>query len=47
VASGPAASIDALVAEETVLSIWTLATPSKGWVRAQTIKVPIEFGSSE
>jgi len=47
VAPGPGASIDALVVRETVLSVWTLAARSNDWVHAQTMNVPIEFGSSE
>ena len=46
-ASGPAASIDALAVKETVLNVWTLAPRSNDWVHAQTMNVPIEFGSSE
>lgn len=46
VAFGPAASVDALAVEDTVLKVWTLAAHSRGWVHAQSIKVPIEFGSS-
>ncbi len=46
-AFGPAASVDALVVKETLLSVWMLAAHSSGWVHAQSVKVPIEFGSSE
>ncbi len=46
VAFGPAASVDALAVKDTVLSVWTLAVHSSAWVHAQSIEVPIEFGSS-
>lgn len=47
VAFGPASSVDALAVEDTVLSVWALAAHSSDWVHRQTLKVPIEFGSSE
>ena len=46
-AFGPAASVDALAVKNTVLSVWTLPSHFRDWVHAQSIKVPIEFGSSE
>jgi hypothetical protein len=36
----------ALVADNTVLTVWTLEPASSAWVKAQTINVPIQFGSS-
>lgn len=47
VAVGPTASVDALAVKDTTLSVWTLGAHSSDWVHAQSIKVPIEFGSSE
>lgn len=47
VAFGPASSVEALAVQDTVLSVWTLTAHSREWVHGQTIKVPIEFGSSE
>ena len=46
-AFGPAASVDALVVKDTMLNVWTLASHFSDWVHAQSIRVPIEFGSSE
>ena len=40
---GPA---QALVADDTVLTVWTLAPGSSGWTKGQVIHVPIQFGSS-
>jgi hypothetical protein len=40
---GPA---QALVAADTVLTVWTLAPGSSGWTKGQVIHVPIQFGSS-
>lgn len=47
VAFGPGSSIDALAVDDTVLSIWTLPAHASDWVHRQTIRVPIELGSSE
>ena len=47
VAFGPAASVDALAVKDTMLNVWTLASHFSDWVHAQSIRVPIEFGSSE
>ncbi len=44
-ASGPGTA-QALVAENTLLTVWTLGMPASGWVKGQVIHVPIEFGSS-
>jgi hypothetical protein len=40
---GPA---QALVADGTVLTVWTLASGSSGWTKGQVIHVPIQLGSS-
>ncbi len=47
VAFGPGASVDALVVQDTVLSVWALTARASTWAHRQTVKVPIEFGSSE
>ncbi len=47
VAFGPASSVEALAVQDTVLSVWALTAHPSKWVHRQTIKVPIEFGSSE
>jgi hypothetical protein len=47
VAFGPASSIDALAVNDTVLTVWSLDIPTHAWARAQVIKVPLEFDSSE
>jgi hypothetical protein len=41
------ANADALVANGTVLSVWSLAPSSNAWARGQVIRVPIQFGSSQ
>jgi hypothetical protein len=47
VALGPASSVEALAVKEAVLSIWTLAARGRAWAHRQTMRVPIEYGSSE
>lgn len=47
VAFGPGSRVEALAVRETVLDVWSLTAPSRDWVRRQTLRVPIEFGSSE
>jgi hypothetical protein len=47
VALGPASSVEALAVREALLSIWTLAAHGRGWAHRQTIRVPIEYSSSE
>jgi hypothetical protein len=44
-ATGPGTA-QALVADGTVLTVWTLGTASSGWAKGQAIHVPIQFGSS-
>jgi hypothetical protein len=47
VAFGPAPTVDALVVDQTVMTVWTLSTgSSSGWVKGQVVNVPIQFGSS-
>jgi hypothetical protein len=45
-APGPNARFDALAVDRTVLTVWQLAPGSASWVKTQTIKVPVQFGSS-
>lgn len=39
-------TVDALVVDSTVLSVWTLPSGAAGWVRGQVLDVPIQYGSS-
>jgi hypothetical protein len=45
-APGSAGGWDALAVRSTRLAIWRLAPGSTAWAPAQTINVPIDFGSS-
>jgi hypothetical protein len=45
-APGPASGWDALAVHSTKLAVWQLAPGSTAWTPAQTITVPIQFGSS-
>jgi hypothetical protein len=45
-APGPAGGWDALAVHSAKLAIWRLAPGSTAWAAAQTINVPIQFGSS-
>jgi hypothetical protein len=45
-APGPAGGWDALAVHSTKLAVWQLAPGSGAWASAQTINVPIQFGSS-
>jgi len=47
VAYSAAGVVDALAVNDTVLTVWTLASPSDAWTRSQVIHVPIQFGSSK
>lgn len=44
--SGGEPAVDALAGDATVLTVWSLDAASGQWARAQTVKVPIQFGSS-
>ncbi len=46
VAFGPSTSVQALVANQAVLTVWTLEAPSGPWTRGQVVDVPIQYGSS-
>ncbi len=43
---GPAGSVDAFVANDTLCTDWSLGVATKRWTRAQQIQVAIQFGSS-
>lgn len=45
-ASGPDGAVDALAVSGTTLTVWRLAKAATVWSAAQTIKVPIQYGSS-
>ncbi len=45
-AAGPAGATGALAASGSTLTIWRHEAGSSAWARAQTIKVPIQYGSS-
>jgi hypothetical protein len=45
-APGPAGGWDALAVHRTRLTVWQLPRGGAAWAAAQTINVPIEFGSS-
>jgi hypothetical protein len=45
-AAGPTGGLDALAVKSTRLTVWQLAPGSLTWAKAQTINVPIQFGSS-
>jgi hypothetical protein len=46
VAFGPGATIDALAATSTTLTVWRLAGNTRSWRRAQMLHVAIQYGSS-
>jgi hypothetical protein len=45
-ASGPDEAVDALSVSGATLTVWRLATAATVWSKVQTIKVPIQYGSS-
>jgi hypothetical protein len=45
-ASGPGTALDALAVTGSTLTVWQLDHGSTVWARAQTIRVPIQYGSS-
>jgi len=45
-ASGPGSAIDALAVSGATLTVWQLDHGSTVWAKAQTISVPIQYGSS-
>ena len=45
-ASGPGTSLDALAVSGSTLTVWQLDHGSTVWAKAQTLRVPIQLGSS-
>ena len=45
-ASGPGTALDALAVSGSTLTVWQLDRRSTIWAKAQTIRVPIQLGSS-
>ncbi len=45
-APGPSGAIDALAVHRGTLTIWRLPPGSAAWITAQTISVPIQYGTS-
>jgi hypothetical protein len=45
-ASGPGTAVDALAVSGSTLTVWQLDHGSTVWARAQTISVPVQYGSS-
>jgi hypothetical protein len=45
-ASGPGNSVDALAVSGSTLTVWQLDRGSTLWTKAQTLSVPIQYGSS-
>jgi hypothetical protein len=42
----PGGTVDALAVKNTVLTVWALSPGTTGWVKAQVLNVPVQFGSS-
>jgi hypothetical protein len=45
-APGPGDAIDAMAVHRTTLTIWRLPPGSAAWTQAQTISVPVQYGTS-
>ena len=45
-APGPSGGCDALAVHRTKLTVWQLAAGAATWHPAQTVNVPVQFGSS-
>jgi hypothetical protein len=45
-AAGPTGALQALTVDRTKMTVWQLVPGSAAWAKAQTINVPIQFGSS-
>jgi hypothetical protein len=43
----PTGQVDALTAAGGTLTVWQLDRSGGAWTRAQIVKVPIQYGSSE
>ena len=46
VAVGPKGTLEALVVDQAVLSVWSLRPSSRGWTKGRVTNVPISYGSS-
>ncbi len=46
VASGPGATIEAIAAAGSVITIWAVGQASASWTRVQELAVPVQYGSS-
>jgi len=42
----PTGRVDALAADDTIFTDWTLQAASASWSRSQVVNVPVQFGSS-
>ncbi len=42
----PAGALQALAVDRAKMTVWQLAPGSPAWAKAQSITVPIQFGSS-
>ena len=45
-AAGTGGALQALAADRTTMTVWQLAPGSPAWAKAQSISVPVQFGSS-
>jgi hypothetical protein len=45
-AAGPGSAIDALAVSRATLTVWRALPGATAWTKAQTIKVPVQYGSS-
>jgi hypothetical protein len=45
-AAGPGSAIDALAVSRATLTVWQARPGGTAWTKAQTIKVPVQYGSS-
>jgi hypothetical protein len=45
-ASGPGGAIDALASSGSDLTVWRLGPSASSWTRAQSVSVPVQYGSS-
>ena len=45
-AAGLAGALQALAGDRTKMTVWQLPPGSPAWAKAQTINIPVQFGSS-
>jgi hypothetical protein len=45
-ASSSPAQVQALAAKGATLTVWQLTGPAARWAKSQTIKVPVQYGTS-